>query len=143
MSIDKENRVIAHFRNGRLVKGTTLDFFPTKDKFHVTDESGNVHAVHVSELKAVFFVKDFDGDSKYTERKGFFSKQTHGKKVLVEFTDGEVIFGYTLSYSTKGLGFFMFPGDPSCNNNKVFIIHSATKRVKVKYLPMGQSQYTP
>jgi hypothetical protein len=139
MSLDQENKVIAHFRNGRLAKGTTLDFFPTKDKFHVTDENDDVHEVHVSDLKAIFFVRDFDGNPDYSERKGFFSNQTHGKKVMVEFFDGEVIFGYTLSYSTKGLGFFMFPGDPACNNNKVFIIHAATKRVKVQYLPMGQS----
>ena len=85
------------------------------------------------------FVKDFGGDSDYTEKKGFFANQSHGKKVMVEFFDGEVLFGHTLSYSTKGLGFFIFPGDPACNNSKVFIIHSATKRVKVKTFPTNYS----
>lgn len=142
MAFDNENKVIARYRDGRMAKGTTLDFFPTKDKFHVTEENGDVHEVQINELKAIFFVKDFDGNPDYSEKKGFFSQQTHGKKVLVEFEDGEVVFGYTLSYSTKGLGFFIFPGDPGCNNNKVFIVHSATKRVKVKHLPLGSSQFS-
>lgn len=142
MTFTNENRVIAHFLDGQLVKGTTLDFFPTKDRFHITIENGEVHEIHISQLKAIFFVKSFDGDSDYDEKKGFFTKQTQGKKILVEFCDGEVLFGYTLSYSTRGLGFFIFPGDPECNNNKVFIVHAATKRVKVKTLPTGHSQYT-
>ena len=142
MPISQENRVIAHYLTGQLIKGTTLDFFPTKDRFHVTGEDGNVHEIRVEELKAIFFVKNFEGNTEYAEKKGFFTKQSSGKKVLVEFKDGEVLFGYTLSYSTKGLGFFMFPGDPECNNTKVFIIHSSTKRVKVQTLPSGHSQYT-
>lgn len=130
-----ENKVIAHHTDGTLIKGTTLDFFPTKDKMHVTDGDGDVHEVQIDSLKAIFFVKDYKGNSDYSDKKGFFVPRAQGKKVMVEFLDGEVMFGYTLSYSTKGLGFFMFPGDPDCNNEKVFIVHSATKRVKVKTMP--------
>jgi len=135
MNFENENRVIAHHIDGTLLKGTTLDFFPTKERFHLTDGSGDVHEVNVNELKAIFFVKDYTGDPDYMEKKGFFSKQLQGKKVMVEFFDGEVLFGFTLSYSTRGLGFFIFPGDPDSNNSKVFIVHSAAKRVKVKTLP--------
>ncbi|MGD8415319.1 MAG: hypothetical protein PVF33_13850, partial [Candidatus Latescibacterota bacterium] len=109
MNIEHENRVIAHHIDGTLLKGTTLDFFPTKEKFHITDGGGDVHEIHVNELKAIFFVKDYTGDPDYTEKKGFFTKQPQGKKVMVEFFDGEVLFGFTLSYSTRGLGFFIFP----------------------------------
>ena len=142
MKFAHENRVIAHHVDGTLLKGTTLDFFPTKEKFHVTDSAGDVHEINVNELKAIFFVKDFEGDADYTEKKGFFTKQTQGKKVMVEFFDGEVLFGFTLSYSTRGLGFFIFPGDPDCNNSKVFIVHSAAKRVKVKTMPTTFSPHS-
>lgn len=135
MKLEHENRVIAHHMDGSLLKGSTLDFFPTKERFHITDGAGDVHEIHVNELKAIFFVKDYKGDPGYSEKKGFFTNQIQGKKVMVEFFDGEVLFGYTLSYSTRGLGFFIFPGDPESNNNKVFIIHSAVKRVKVKTMP--------
>ncbi len=131
MNGTSENRVIAHFIDGSLVRGTTLDFFPTKETFHVTDESGERHEISMGALKALFFVRRLEGRPDYSERKGFF-RPPQGRKVMVEFVDGEVIFGYTLSYSTRGLGFFLFPGDPDSNNIKVFVVHASTKRVKVK-----------
>jgi hypothetical protein len=140
MKPDCENKIIAHHVDGSLVKGTTLDFFPTKAKFHITDGGGDVHEVSVNELKAIFFVKNYSGNPAYTDKKGFFTSYVQGKKVMVEFFDGEVMFGFTLSYSERGLGFFMFPGDPESNNTKVFIVHGATKRVKVKTMP---SSYSP
>jgi len=138
MTSRNDIKVIARFLDGSLVKGTTLDFFPTKDRFHITEESGNVLDVHIQALKAVFFVRDFDGDPEYNDKKGFLAP-AQGKKVMVEFVDGEVMFGYTLSYSARGLGFFMFPGDPGSNNTKVFIVNSSTRRVKVKTVetPLG------
>ncbi len=140
MTTPTENKVIAHFNDGKLLKGTTLDFFPSKDRFHIFDDRGGIHDVRINDLKAIFFVKDLAGNDGYTERKGFFLR-TQGKKVMVEFSDGEVLFGFTLSYSARGLGFFMFPGDPDSNNIKVFIVHAATKRVKVDNLaPTSASQ---
>lgn len=132
MGLQHENRVIAHYIDGSLLKGTTLDFFPTKESFHIREADGTLHNVTVGMLKAIFFVKDLEGDTSYSEKKGFFHGSAQGKKVMVEFFDGEVLFGHTLSYSARGLGFFMFPGDPESNNEKVFIVHSGTKRVKVK-----------
>jgi hypothetical protein len=124
--------VVAHYRDGNLQRGTTLDFSPSKTSFHITTIDESVHEVLFEDLKAVFFVKKLPGSTDYKERKGFFARNELGKKVLVEFIDGEVIFGYTLGYSPKGLGFFMLPGDPNSNNEKIFVIHSAAKRVKVQ-----------
>jgi len=135
----KENRVIIRSVDGTLLRGTTLDFFPTKDRFHVTDPQGGVHEVELQSLKAVFFVKDLAGSVDYAEKKGFFNRNVQGKKIMVEFYDGELLFGHTLSYTTRGHGFFVFPGDPDCNNTKVFVIHSATKRVKIQPLAASHS----
>lgn len=126
-----DNRVIARFLDGTLVRGTTLDFAATKNSFHV-DDGYSTREIDIADLKALFFVRDFSGDSSYHERKGFFSPHAHGKKVMVEFLDGEVLFGYTFSYTSRGLGFFVFPGDPDSNNEKVFIVHGATRRVKLR-----------
>lgn len=134
MHLNRENKVVARFTDGTMLKGTTLDFFPNKPFFHVLDAEGDTHEVPVERLKAVFFVKALDGTPR-AERKGFFTRTLQGRKVMVEFADGEVAFGYTLSYSTRGLGFFMFPGDPESNNIKIFIVHRSTVRVKVHTLP--------
>jgi hypothetical protein len=135
MNGNAENKVIAHYADGRLLKGTTLDFFPSRPTFHLTEANGDVHEVVLDDLKAVFFVRSFDGVPGRSERRGFFTRYTQGKKVMVEFEDGETTFGYTLSYSVRGIGFFMFPGDPESNNTKIFIVHKATRRVKVRSLP--------
>lgn len=126
-----DNRVIARFLDGSLVRGTTFDFAPTKTSFHV-DDGRETRVIDIGDLKALFFVRDFEGDAAYHEKKGFFSPHFHGKKVMVEFLDGEVLFGYTLSYTSRGLGFFVFPGDPESNNEKVFIVHGATRRIKLR-----------
>jgi len=128
----RENRVIAHLLDGTLIRGTTLDFHPSKREFHITDPDGEIHEVQVKAMKALFFVRSLDPKEGHRERKGFFADGYKGRKVMVEFFDGEVIFGYTLTFSPRGLGFFMTPGDPSCNNEKIFVVHSSTKRVKIQ-----------
>jgi hypothetical protein len=101
----------------------------------VTGRDGEMQEVSISELKALFFVKEHEGRPKYKERKGFFIDEARAKKVMVEFFDGEVIFGYTISFSEEGLGFFMIPGDPDSNNEKIFVVRSSTKRVKFRSKP--------
>lgn len=128
-----DNRVVAHFVDGLTLRGTTIDFAPARRVFHITD-NGATWEVDLTKLKALFFVRDFDGNAAYNERKGFFVRQNHGKKCMVEFKDGEVMFGYTLTYTSQGLGFFVFPGDPQSNNEKVFVVHASTVSVKLTAL---------
>jgi hypothetical protein len=125
-----ENRVVARFLDGATVRGTTIDFSPTRRHFHLNDGSATFE-VDLASLKALFFVKDFGGNAGYNEKKGFFARQNHGKKVMIEFKDGEVVFGYTLSYTSQGFGFFVFPGDPESNNDKMFVVHASTRSVKL------------
>jgi hypothetical protein len=125
-----DNKIIARFRDGSIVRGTTFDFASTKTFLHI-DDGRSTRRINMADLKALFFVRDFEGNAQYEEKKGFFVPNAHGKKVMVEFLDGEVLFGYTLSYTSRGIGFFVFPGDPDCNNEKVFIVHGAAKRVKL------------
>lgn len=128
----KPEKVIAHLLDGTLVKGETTNFYPRRAKFDLSDANGLNHKLHVSELKALFFVRNLNGGGDYHERKGFFTEEGKGSKVLVEFFDGELLFGYTLNYTGRGNGFFMTPGDPDSNNDKVFVVLSSTKRVKVR-----------
>jgi hypothetical protein len=125
-----DNRVVARFQDGLSLRGTTIDFSPLRPFFRLTD-NGATYQVDVALLKALFFVRNFDGNAAYNEKKGFFSRSNHGKKVMVEFKDGEVLFGYTLSYTSQGMGFFVFPGDPESNNEKIFVIHAATRTVRL------------
>lgn len=128
-------KVVAHYVDGTLLKGETEDFDLSSESFHIVDVDGNARPVFVNELKALFFVRNLDGNPNYRERKGFHGQPQKGHKVMVEFFDGELMFGFThVSYTHHGPGFFMFPGDPNANNLKVFVVRAATKRVKVRDL---------
>ena len=83
----------------------------------------------VARLKAVFFVRDFDGDPNYQESK-VFGGRGQGRRVEVTFSDGEVIVGTTLNYRPDGQGFMVSPADPGANNTRIFVVTTALRRVR-------------
>ena len=128
--------MVARYLDGRIVKGLSQDFFPNKDRFHVSPAdkpSGETVEIFLKELKAVFFVRDFAGDAQYEERKEYIQgDKPSGRKIEVTFKDGEVFVGTTLGYDPTRPGFFFFPADPKSNNIRVFAVTTAVK--KVRYL---------
>ncbi len=128
------NRVVVHFTDGKLLKGTTQDFFPNRPSFHLqpADGTGAVD-VRCKTLKGVFFVKDFAGNARRRDLRGFLAaagETVHGKKIAVRFKDGELLCGYSLSYMPDRDGFFMFPSDSRSNNIRIYVINAATVEVK-------------
>ena len=128
------NRIVAHTLSGKLIKGTTQDFFPSRPLFHIQPADGSeTLEVRPKSLKAVFFVKEFDGDSSRHEIKGFLAgpgETAHGRKIAVRFKDGELLCGYSLTYSQEREAFFMFPADPKSNNIRIYVLVAATVEVK-------------
>jgi hypothetical protein len=127
-------KVVVRYVAGDLIKGFTQDFFPNKERFHVfpVDQSPS-RAVEVSmgDLKAVFVVRDFLGNSQYNEQKKFNeADRPSGKKVEVAFADGEVMVGSTLGYDRNRPGFFIVPADPKSNNIRIFAVSSAIRNVR-------------
>ena len=126
-------KVVARYTDGRVIKGFTQDFFPNKDRFHlILDENRRTVEVLVQRLKAVFFVRDFSGNSQYQERKRYLQGENPGGvKLEVTFADGEVLVGSTpLGYDPKRQGFFVTPVDPGSNNSRVFVVASAVRGVR-------------
>lgn len=126
------NKVVVRFADGRILKGMTADFFPNKDLFHVS-EAGTAPGtepleVRTSELKALFFVKDYAGNPGYQEAKEFVRPPV-GRAIRVVFKDGEVLVGTTTGYQPGRPGFFVEPADPGSNNERCFVISSATQEV--------------
>lgn len=127
-------KVVVRYADGRLVKGMTQDFFPNKDRFHLRPDTTNPEEpaeILISDLKAVFFVKDFTGNHDYNERKEYSNgDKAQGRKVEVLFVDGEKLVGSTLGYDPNRLGFFLFPVDPESNNIRVFAVTAAVKSIR-------------
>jgi hypothetical protein len=128
-----QNKIVLHYQDGRIIKGFTADFLPTKDVFHLIQKEGAAakpSEVRLGELKAVFFVKDYAGNPRYNEKKEFDSRQSVvGRKVRVLFKDGEILVGTTQSYQPNRSGFFFIPADTQSNIERCFIVSSATQSV--------------
>ena len=127
------NKIVVHYLNGKVVKGTTQDFFPTRALFHLAPLTGPTFQVRCRELKAIFFVRDLAGNSKRRDLRGFVSgpaENSHGKKIAVRFKDGELLCGYTLTFMPDREGFFIFPCDPGSNNERIYVLTSATAEVQ-------------
>ena len=125
------NRIVAHFQDGRVMKGFTTDFLPAKGQFHMALEEQGAAAVpfevHVPELKALFFVKTFEGDSEH-QRSNDPGQAGAGRRLRVVFKDGEVMVGTTQGYDRSRPGFFVIPVDKG-NNERCFVVASATQEV--------------
>ena len=132
----ERSKSVLRYRNGKVVKGFTQDFYPNKDRFFffpADDLSGEAIEVLLKELKAIFMVRDFIGNPQYGERKKYTDGENpSGRIVEVTFEDNEVLIGSTLGYDLNRPGFFFFPADPKSNNIRVFVISSAVK--KIRYL---------
>jgi hypothetical protein len=131
-----EHKVVVHFRDGEIVKGRTFDFTPNKDVFHVTriHDPKKIIQISTSIIKAVFFVKTFEGEKDHETHADFsmgnFKFDDASLKVRVDFLDGEVMYGMTNGYSPNRKGFFVFPADKKTNNERVFVIRESTASVK-------------
>jgi len=125
-----KNKVVVHYPDGPLLKGVTNDFFPNKEQFHLTDENtGEVREISLTGIKAVFFVKCFTGDGNYKEQHDL-ERTGFGKRIQVQFKDGEVLVGYCHGFAKDRQGFYVFPADPRSNNDRVFVITAATDDVR-------------
>jgi hypothetical protein len=124
--------VVAAFRDGRRIKGSTLDFLPTRDAFHLHRADGGTDTVMVAELKALFFVRDLAGnvarDSRNEFPEGF---RPPGRKIRVVFADGEEVLGTTQGYDPTRKGFFVLPADPEGNNERIFVVAASAREVNL------------
>jgi hypothetical protein len=128
-----EHKVVAHFKNGETRRGYTQDFRPDGEAFHMlpSDGGGIPITVKVEDLKALFYVKDYGTMRRQSERtKRFTPEAPTGQKIVVEFKDGEKVWGVTEQYSAKSRGFFFIPADPKENNTRIFIVNSSVKQIQ-------------
>lgn len=129
----KESKLVVRYLDGRVIKGHTLDFSSTKDSFHLLplDDPTTSVEVRLSQIKAVFFVKDFLGQREYDERREFDgSHPVIGRKIQVTFNDGEVLAGTSEVYMPNRKGFVLFPADRRSNAEKVFVVNGSVREVK-------------
>lgn len=132
------NKIVVKFKDGNIIKGWSTDFGPNEEIFHLhpLEEYGkDILKVNISSLKAIFFVKDFQGNKDYKKVRTF-EGQPKGipsqRKIIVIFKDGENFYGTCHSYEPERKGFFVYPIDPKDNNDRVFVVSPAINSVKLQ-----------
>ena len=124
-----------------MTKGFSRDFDPARDSFHIVRREGQVAAsqeIRLEDLKALFHVKTWGRKDKHAGMvAGFPAAKRASKggvgplvKTVIEFYDGEKIFGYSLDYDPNRRGFYVVPADPADNNRTIYVVHSALVNIQ-------------
>jgi len=133
-----EDKVVAHYKNGRIVKGHAKEFDPGSESFVLQPYAAEQQPVSVpfEELKAVFHVRTFEGNPEHgpsPDQVGevveprFRAVMSKAKRALLEFADGERMWGFAEGIERGDPGFFFFPTDPGGNNLRIYVVRSALK----------------
>ncbi|HEY6946589.1 MAG TPA: hypothetical protein VI431_15730 [Candidatus Acidoferrum sp.] len=132
-TLDSRNKAIVAFLDGRRLKGYIYNFSAQKERFRLFPEQDTAQRegtdVQMKDLKAIFFAKDFVGNSGYNESREL-SWQNQGRKAEVTFRDGEKLTGTTDAYNPQKVGFFLVPADPRSNNLRVFVISKNATQIR-------------
>jgi len=137
-------KTVTRLVNGQTLKGDLLVFSPEGNEVVVKERgTERSHRVDISDVKAVFFVKTFEGDNEYREKKSYGLTKTKGQRIFVKFKDGESLVGFLegevpwkkgffLSKQDGGLkGFFLLPVDEDTNNDRVFVVSSSVEDLTI------------
>ena len=127
-------KVILRRKDGVLVRCSTYSHFSAAYRqMKVVTAEGKVESVPLEDLKAIFFVKDFEGNPDYHATAAYVTGSPRaGRAVAVTFEDGETLRGKVLNLAEDRPGFFLFPADPNDNNHKVFVVRSPGVRVELE-----------
>jgi len=136
----RENqKVILRFIDGKMLKGYIRDFRIADTYLYLEDESSHQLKVRLKELKAIFYVKKFEGERGHQEKKAISGIRPGAKRVFVKFKDGETIMGNMegeipwqngfFPGSMKEKAFTIIPVDESSNNTKILVVTTAVKDI--------------
>jgi hypothetical protein len=107
--------------------------FVVDGKLELLNTSGNVVAVDLRDIKAVYFVREFS-DSEVMSRKTFTTRpRTEGLWVRLKFKDNEVIEGIMPNdlHQNPAEGFLINPPDLRSNTQRVFVPRASLTSVTV------------
>jgi hypothetical protein len=137
----RKDKLVAHFKDGLVSRGFSRDFRPDAQTFHLLSWNGDVissRKIQVDQLKALFHVKTWGSATRHSERRKEFPREplrdaplpVSAPRTIVEFYDGEEIWGYSLDYRTGAPGFYLVPADPTDNNQKIFVVSSSLVNIQ-------------
>ena len=133
-TLDQLSKVVVGFLNGDRIKGYVYEFSALDASFNLLPQDDPLHGreikVEMRDLKAVFFVWEFNGNPEcHDSPPGRLP--TDARTIEVTFTDGEKIVGRPEGYNTPRIGFFIYPANPKGNNIRIFVVTRNTRQVRL------------
>ena len=127
------SKVVVHGSDGKIYKGHSSDFTPMLPYFHLTtiEKPADSVKIWLDNLKAVFIVVDFNGDSLHKDIHNFNENPFFGRHVVVNFRDGEKFYGTSELTHRDPAGFYIFPADPDSNIIRAYVLSSAIASVDI------------
>jgi len=107
--------------------------FVNEGKLELLNTAGNVVAIELSDIKGVYFVREF-GDSESLTRKTFTSRpRTEGLWVRLRFKDNEVLEGMMPNDLLQPAieGYLVNPPDLRSNTQRIFVPRTALSSLTV------------
>lgn len=125
-------KIVLRMRDGAMEKCSIYSHFSVAyRKLKVLDTEAKLKTVDLSEVKAIFFVREHEGSPGFKASKEYTEDSPKaGKAVKVTFADGEVLRGKVLNLAEGSSGFFLFPPDPLDNNLKIFVVRGPGLQVE-------------
>lgn len=127
-------RVVVRKLDKGLIKGFIDSNGYLANEIEVLDREGRLVQVPMSEIKGLFFVRDFQGNPDRAERKIFRSRpRLAGLWVRMTFKDTEVLEALLPNdlLAVDPLGFLVTPPDVYSNNLRIFIPRTALTEMEV------------
>ncbi len=130
------NKIVVRTIKGEIIKGHSGDFSQHKSSFLLSSTDGSIRinqTIELKDLKAIFFVKSFEGNFLHKTKLYFDSDESYGQKVIVTFLDGEEFIGRveTMHSDPADSGFFIFPLDSESNIIRAFFLNSAIAGIQI------------
>lgn len=127
-------RLVVRYLDGKTEYGVCFALNPKESMFHLDKvdsegvTTGKTVQVRYADLKAVFYVKSFDGN--YDKSLRYREWIAEGNELIIEFNDGEILRGSSLlHYDPDEPRFHVIPADPTTNNISALVERSAVKRI--------------
>lgn len=115
------------------VNGYVAATFVADGKLEMLNTAGNVVVIDLTEVKGVYFVREF-GDSESLVRKTFTTRpRAEGLWVRVRFRDNEVVEGMMPNNlaQVEPEGFLINPPDTRSNTQRIFVPRTAISELTV------------
>ena len=123
------NEVVAHYLDGRVVKGVSLDVDPGRPVCHIRTPAEGTLEVKLKDLKALFFVQDLAGNSGRSDVLALEPGDGRARgayPIELEFADGERLM--------SGCG----PAERGCNRS--YYVMSQVAHATRQFLAGGRSE---